>query len=118
MNLRDGLISTLVECTSAVSQALTTLKYLGKERVVLHALEFLVWAKVGIAVVKTHHKTKRNHVVIHMVHERTTISIGGQGIAHRVSHETSLMILRLHAPHLLYTDSISLRISPDFLTEF
>ena len=84
--LRDGVITSLVEASCAVSQTLTTLEYSLNNRVSLVLLEEFVRINIRVLIVKADYSSYVNQIWSHVIHKCTSIDIGWERPVHSVLH--------------------------------
>jgi hypothetical protein len=92
VQLRYRLYTSFVQRPRSVCQAFTAFKDLGKEWVVLHALdvnsgprnnvewttthlELLVWRQVWVLVIQPNDQTQADHVIFHVVEPTTPVRL-------------------------------------------
>ena len=111
VHARQGIKPTLGDSPSAIGQARATLEVLLRLRVVFPALEFLVGAHMGIAIVQVGNEADVNLVVFGVVEESAARGVAFcQGPAEAVNHEAFRVLLGGNLPDLLDTDTVVLGI--------
>ena len=110
VELRDSVISSLVENSGSVGNAFTSFEHFLEIRVGLQPLELLVGVEVWVLVVQTDNETEVDDARCLMVHETTSVVLMSEWPSDSVLNETwfKMRIALIDMPHFLKTNSVVL----------
>jgi hypothetical protein len=99
--LRNTVVSTLIESSRTILDALATTDVFGDGGVMFESLELLIWIEVWVLVVKSHHQTKMNEVRTHVIHEGAGVCERIEWPSNGVLDESRFHVRGWYLPHLL-----------------
>ncbi len=78
----------------------------------LEALELIVGAEIGVAVIEADDESDSHLILFHMIDKRPPVGACVERPANRMHHQSGPMLGRIDLPKLFQTDAVSLGVDP------
>ena len=100
------MVTSLIQASSTVRQALSSLQHSFDHGMSFVLLKELIRVYIGVLIIKSNYCSNMNKIWTHVIHESTTIDIGGEWPVYCVLDQTLLEV------------RIAFRYPPDFFQSY